>query len=379
MTQMNFLNHAVFEHGASRSLPKALAQSGIRRPLVCTDRGLADLGMVSDLLATLTADTDATVFDGTPENPTQAAVASALTMYRTADCDGVVAFGGGSPIDLGKAVALAATHEDELLSYTAGLGGAARIGPIAPLIAVPTTSGTGSEVSSGAVIIMDNGEKLILASRHLTPRIALCDPSLTLGLPPRLTAATGMDAMTHCIESLLSPQINPPAEAIACDGLERGLREGHLLRSVRDGGDRDARWHMMMASTEGAMAFTKGLGAVHSMSHACGADQTLRLHHGTLNAVLLPTVLDFNRKHVGDKFRRLNAAIGLAADADPSDYFRQFNLDLGMPITLGEMGIRREAIPALAEHAAKDICTRSNPRPCSAEAFEALFDIAIGP
>jgi 4-hydroxybutyrate dehydrogenase len=281
-------------------------------------------------------------------------------------------------MDLGKAVALSVTHDGDLLGYTAGLGGVKKIGPIAPLVAVPTTSGTGSEVSAGAIIVMDNGEKLILASRNLVPRTAICDPSLTLGLPPHLTEATGMDAVSHCVEALLSPQINPPAEAIACDGLERALRHGNLMRAARDGSDKDARWHMMMASTEGAMAFTKGLGAVHAMSHACGADQTKKLHHGTLNAVLLPTVLDFNRDHVGDKYERLNLAMGQSRDADPAEFFRKLNRELSMPQTLAEMGVARDMIPALAQHAARDICCATNPRPCSAEAFEHLFDSAIG-
>lgn len=378
MAQLTFMTHTIFDHGASQKLAKVLRQQGIERPMLCTDRGLTDLGMVADLCAGLGNDVAVTVFDETPENPTQAAVASAVQAYRKGECDGVIAFGGGSSMDLGKAVALAATHDGDLLEYTAGLGGVAKIGPIAPLVAVPTTSGTGSEVSSGAVIIMDNGEKLILASRHLVPRTAICDPSLTLGLPPRLTAATGMDAMSHCIESLLSPHVNPPAEAVACDGIERGIREGHLLRAVKDGSDKDARWNMMMASTEGAMAFSKGLGAVHSMSHACGADQTLRLHHGTLNAVLLPTVLDFNRDHVGDKYTRLNRAMGQDDGADPAEFFRKLNIEMGMPTSLSEMGITREMIPSLAEHAAKDICTGTNPRKASVDDFENLFDIAIG-
>ncbi|MEM1161996.1 MAG: iron-containing alcohol dehydrogenase [Pseudomonadota bacterium] len=378
MAQLTFMTHTLFDHGASQRLAKVLAQQGIQRPLLCTDRGLTDLGMVADLVAGLGNETSVTVFDETPENPTQAAVAKASQMYRDAGCDGIIAFGGGSPMDLGKAVALSVTHDGDLLEYTAGLGGVGKIGEIAPLVAVPTTSGTGSEVSSGAVIIMDNGEKLILASRNLVPRTAICDPSLTLGLPPRLTAATGMDAMSHCIESLLSPHLNPPAEAVACDGIERGIRDGHLLKAVKDGSDKDARWNMMMASTEGAMAFSKGLGAVHSMSHACGADQTLRLHHGTLNAVLLPTVLDFNRDHVGDKYTRLNKAMGEDSGADPADYFRKLNAEMGMPANLGTMGITAAMIPALSEHAAKDICTGTNARPCTAEQYAELFEIAIG-
>ena len=188
---------------------------------------------------------------------------------------------------------------------------------------------------------MNNGEKLILASRNLVPMTSICDPSLTLGLPPLLTAATGMDAMTHCIEALLSPQINPPAEAVACDGIERGIREGNLVKAVKDGSDEDARWHMMMAAAEGAMGFSKGLGSVHSMSHACGADQSLRLHHGTLNAVILPTILDFNRDYVGDKYTRLNAAMGLDANADPTEFIRELNAEIGLPANLREMGLRK--------------------------------------
>ena len=378
MANLTFMTDIRFDHGACQQLATVLARHGISRPLICTDRGLVDLGMVDALTAQVGNEAAPTVFDGTPENPTQAAVEDAVARYREADCDGVVAFGGGSSMDLAKAVALAVTHEGDLLEFTAGLGGTSKIGPVAPLVAIPTTAGTGSEVSSGAVIIMHNGEKLILASRHLVPRTAICDPSLTLGLPPRLTAATGMDAMTHCVEALLSPQINPPAEAVACDGVERGVRDGHLLRAVRDGSDEDARWHMMMAATEGAMAFSKGLGSVHSMSHACGADQALRLHHGTLNAVLLPTVLDFNRDHVGEKYERLNAAMGRTPGSDPAELIRQLNAELGLPANLGEMGVQSAAVPELAAHAVKDVCTFTNPRPCSVSDYEKLFEVALG-
>ena len=378
MATLTFMNQTIFDHGASSKLGEVLALHGIRKPLLCTDRGLVDLGMVDALAANLSNDAALTIFDGTPENPTQVAVEDAVAQYLEAGCDGVVALGGGSSMDLAKAVALAVTHEGDLIDYTAGLGGAGKIGQVAPLIAIPTTSGTGSEVSSGAVIIMKNGEKLILASRELVPRTAICDPSLTLGLPPRLTAATGMDAMTHCIEALLSPQINPPAEAVACDGIERGIRDGHLLQAVKDGKDEDARWHMMMAATEGAMAFSKGLGAVHSMSHACGADQSLRLHHGTLNAVILPTILDFNRDHVGDKYGRLNTAMGIESSADPADFIRNLNAEMELPANLSEMGVQKDSIPDLAVHAAKDVSNFTNPRPVSGEEYESLFEIALG-
>ena len=187
-----------------------------------------------------------------------------------------------------------------------------------------------------------------------------------------------MDAVTHCIEALLSPEVNPPAEAVACDGIERAVREGHLVKAVQDGQDEDARWHMMMAATEGAMAFSKGLGAVHSMSHACGANQALRLHHGTLNAVILPTILDYNSSHVGDKYARLNAAMGIAADADPAEFIRELNAEIGLPANLSEMGVEAESIPDLAAHSAKDVCTFTNPRPCSAADYEGLFETALG-
>lgn len=377
MATLTFMNHTLFDHGASAQLEEVLAMYGIKRPLLCTDQGLVRLGMARDLAAKLSNDISLSIFDETPENPTQAAVEKAVARYQEDGCDGVVALGGGSSMDLAKAVALAVTHEGDLLEYTAGLGGVQKIGQVAPLVAIPTTSGTGSEVSSGAVIIMNNGEKLILASRNLVPLTAICDPELTIGLPPRLTAATGMDAVTHCIEALLSPQVNPPAEAVACDGIERAVRDGNLLGAVKDGQDLDARWNMMMAATEGAMAFSKGLGAVHSMSHACGADENLRLHHGTLNAVFLPTILDFNRDHVGNKYERLNKALGLSATADPADHIRQLNADLGLPANLAEMGIEPDQIPALAEHAAKDVCTFTNPRPCSASEYEALYKTAL--
>ena len=224
---------------------------------------------------------------------------------------------------------------------------------------------------------MKNGEKLILASRELIPLIAICDPMLTIQLPSRLTAATGMDAMTHCIEALLSKQVNPPAEAVGCDGIKRGIRDGHLLEAVKDGNNEDARWHMMMASLEGAMAFSKGLGAVHSMSHACGADQSLKLHHGTLNAVILPTILDYNREYVGDKYSRLNMTLGISSKSDPADFIRNLNSELKLPANLGEMGVQSDAIPELANHATKDICTFTNPRPCTTQDYIELFETAL--
>jgi 4-hydroxybutyrate dehydrogenase len=196
------------------------------------------------------------VFDQTPSNPTEAAVRAAAAVYRSQGCDGLIAVGGGSAIDCAKGVAIAATHEGPLKTFATIEGGSPRITEgVAPLIAVPTTSGTGSEVARGAILIVDDGRKLGFHSWHIVPRTAICDPELTLGLPPLLTAATGMDAIAHCMETFMAPAFNPPADGIALDGLERAW--SHIERATRDGSDRDARLNLMSASMQGAMAFQK--------------------------------------------------------------------------------------------------------------------------
>lgn len=242
---------------------------------------------------------------------------------------------------------------------------------VAPLIAVPTTSGTGSEVSVGFVIIMADGRKLTFASPLFVPKAAICDPELTLGLPTAMTAATGMDAITHCIEAFLTPTINPPADGVALDGLWRGWR--HLPVAVKDGGDREARWQMMMCSTEGALSFIKGLGAVHAMSHAAGRIERLNLHHGTLNAVFLPAVLRFNAPECGEKYERLRQAIGLAPGADLAEAVSAMNDAIGLPSGLGEMGVEEQDIPELIAYAMKDLSAVTNPRSATEDDFEAMI------
>ncbi len=212
-------------------------------------------------------------------------------------------------------MALRATHAGQLAEYALIEGGAGRIGPVAPLIAVPTTAGTGSEVGRAALITLRDGRKLALISGHLIPARAICDPELTLGLPPLLTAATGMDALTHCIETFLSPRYNPPADAIALDGAGRAMR--FLPRAVAEGGDREARAEMMMAALQGGLTFQKGLGAVHGLSHALGAIPDPVLHHGTLNAVILPAVLRFNAPAAAAKYPRLARAMGAGGGRRP--------------------------------------------------------------
>jgi len=375
MAIISYLTKIQFDFGAIALLPEELAALGVRRPLIVTDKGIADSGLLDRVREVLPKEITAAVFDGTPENPTEAGVLEAHELYREQDCDGVIGLGGGSSLDLAKGARLKATHDGPLASYALIDGGLARIrADMPPLVAIPTTAGTGSEVGRGAVIVMSDGRKVSLISPHMLPSVAICDPELTLGLPARLTAATGLDAMAHCIETFLSPLVNPPAEAIALDGLGRVCR--NLERATDDGGDREARWQMMMAAMEGAMAFQKGLGAVHAMSHPLGALPGLKLHHGTLNAVVMPAVLRFNRDHVGDKYGRIAEVMGLSFDTEVFGAVAELNRKLGMPAGLREMGVEKAWFPELAEHAVKDHCTATNPRPAGVEDYIALFEDA---
>jgi alcohol dehydrogenase class IV len=303
-------------------------------------------------------------------------VLAALDLYRSRGCDGLIAIGGGSPIDLAKGVALLSTHEGPLEQYAAILGGIPKItSAVAPLIAVPTTAGTGSEVGRAALITLRDGRKLGFISPHLIPKRAVCDPDLTLGLPPALTAATGMDAITHCIETFLSPRFNPPAEAIALDGLVRALN--NIERAVAQGSDREARHEMMMAALEGGLTFQKGLGAVHALSHPLGGLKQISLHHGTLNAVLLPYVLEFNASHSGPKYATIRQRLGLNAGDDLAEYFRGLNARLGMPATLADMGVPRDTFAGVAKSATEDHSSATNPRPASEADYRSILDAAF--
>ena len=378
MTQLNFINKPIFDHGALKQTSEVLRSIGIKKPLICTDKGIVEIGMLNNLRSLLSNEFTPTIFDQTPANPTEEAVNIAVQLFKTEDCDGIIGLGGGSSIDLGKAVAIMATHEGNLVDFSLNEGGMEKIQETAPLLAIPTTSGTGSEVSGGSVIIMHDGRKLILASPQLVPDAAICDPDLTLQLPPILTAGAGMDALTHCIEAVLSPMIDPPAEAVGLDGIERIFRNKNLIKAVKDGNNKEARWNMMMAATEGAMAFTKGLGAVHSMSHACGAKQDLKLHHGTLNGVILPTILRFNHGHVGEKYERISGYMGLPKISDLAEVIENLNHEIGLPKNLGEMGITEEMIPELSQHSLVDPCTYTNPKIPNLQQYEKLFSEAIG-
>ena len=372
MALISYLTTIRLDAGAIGDLGQDLLDLNIRRPLIVADAGVVAAGLVERVRVTSPLLVAAPLFDAVPSNPTEAAAMAAADLYRAQDCDGIVAVGGGSPIDLAKAAALLASHPGPLARYAAILGGQPLItGAIPPVIAVPTTAGTGSEVGRAALITLEDGRKLGFISAHLIPKRAVCDPDLTLGLPPRLTAATGMDALTHCIETYLSPRDNPPAEAIALDGLARAAQ--WLPVAVTDGANRVARREMMMAALEGGLTFQKGLGAVHSLSHALGALKAPSPHHGTLNAVLLPTVLRYNAEAAREKYGALRRALGLTADADLATYIETLNQRLDMPTSLSAMGIPADCLDAMAEAAFADHSTPTNPRRASVTDFRAML------
>ncbi|WP_235040438.1 iron-containing alcohol dehydrogenase [Vreelandella profundi] len=365
---INYLTKIQFGEHAIAELANELQLLKVKRPLFVTDKGLSATPVLAQVVEAAQLAEDACIFDGTPSNPTEMAVESALAFLKEKDCDGIVAVGGGSSIDLAKAVALLFNHPAPLRQYAAIEGGVAKINAdVLPLIAVPTTAGTGSEVGRASLITMKDNRKLGFLSPYLIPAVAICDPRLTLGLPPFLTAATGMDAIAHCVETFLSPKVNPPAEAIALDGLARASQ--YLVEAVENGGNLTARNEMMMAALEGAMAFQKGLGAVHSLSHALGGLHELKLHHGTLNAVLMPTVLKFNQPGCEEKFARLKDAMGLNPDDDLVKAFEKLNVTLGMPASLSDMGVTEEHLDQLAQWALEDHSTATNPRAPSKEDF----------
>lgn len=366
MSTISYLTRIEFGEGQVARLQEFLDVLGVKRPLVCTDKGLVASGIVAQVISRLKE--APAVFDGTPANPTEDAVIAAHALYKASNCDGIIGLGGGSALDLAKGVRLLTGHELPLAQYTLVSGGLARIhGRICPLIAIPTTSGTGSEVGRAAVIITAEGRKLGIISPHMLPSIALCDPELTYGLPPFLTAATGMDAMSHCLETFMAPAFNPPADAIAMDGLARGWRA--LEAAVKNGADKQARNDMMVCALEGAMAFQKGLGAVHALTHPLGAIRQLNLHHGTLNAVLMPAVLRFNRQVIGDKWDRLAAFFGEAPDVA----IAKLNARIGMPSGLTAMGVTEEMLRPVSEDALKDHCHGTNPRIATADDYMAIL------
>ena len=382
MAHIQYVTQIHLDHGAVRLLPAECQRAGIRKPLIVTDAGVRAAGVLAQALAAL-GDLPHAVFDGTPSNPTEAGVRAAVAVCQVEGCDGLVAVGGGSSIDLAKGVAIAATHEGPLKHYATIEGGSPRISSrVLPLIAVPTTAGTGSEVARGAILIVDDGRKLGFHSWDLVPKAALLDPELTLGLPPMLTAATGMDAIAHCMETFMAPAVNPPADGIGLDGLARGW--AHVERATRDGSDREARWQMMSASMQGAMAFQKGLGCVHSLSHSLGGVNP-RLHHGTLNAMFLPAVVAFNASAESmqreKRLQRMAQAIGIGScdtrGTELSEALRELNARLGLPSGLAAMGVTADLFERVIDGAMADHCHKTNPRLATRDDYREMLQASM--
>ncbi|OYU98063.1 MAG: 4-hydroxybutyrate dehydrogenase [Burkholderiales bacterium PBB5] len=382
MARILYLTQIDIDHGAVRGLPAECERLGLRKPLIVTDAGVRAAGVLDIALAAL-GNLPHAVFDQTPSNPTEAAVRAAVAVFHSQGCDGLIAVGGGSSIDLAKGVAILATHPGVLKTYATIEGGSPKItDAVLPLIAVPTTAGTGSEVARGAIVIVDDGRKLGFHSWSLMPKAAILDPELTLDLPPGLTAATGMDAIAHCLETFMAPAVNPPADGIALDGLARGW--AHIERATRNGQDRDARWAMMSASMQGAMAFQKGLGCVHSLSHSLGGVNP-RLHHGTLNAMFLPAVIRFNAAAESiqreQRLQRMAHAIGLpGCDAEGralADAIRALNARLGLPSGLAAMGVTPDLFERVIDGAMADHCHKTNPRIATRDEYRAMLEASM--
>lgn len=378
MAMINYVTEIRFGAGSAAELAQVCQTLGFKKPLFITDKGVVAAGLIERILAVNDLP-HFHVFDGTPSNPTEAAAREGVASFHEAGCDGIIAVGGGSSIDLAKAVAVSARHPGPLRQFALIEGGLARItAATVPVVAIPTTAGTGSEVGRGAIIILDDGRKVGIISPYVIPKVALCDPALTVGLPPGLTAATGMDAVAHCIETFLAPSFNPPAEGIALDGLRRAWK--NIETAFHEPSDIEARTNMMSASLQGALAFQKGLGCVHSLSHSLGGIDP-RLHHGTLNAVLLPAVVRFNRESDtvvrDEKIDRLAQAMGLPVHVSVEDAIQDMSRALKLPTGLGAMGVTADLTQRIVTGALADHSHKTNPREASADDYARLIEAAM--
>ncbi|MEL7525847.1 MAG: iron-containing alcohol dehydrogenase [Pseudomonadota bacterium] len=378
MALINYVTRVQFGFGELATLKGELELAGISRPMVVTDKGVRKLGFLDRIEAVL-GEAPAGVFDDTPGNPNEAAVRAATSLFKDTGADGIIAIGGGSALDLAKAVAILAAHGGTLKTYAVIEGGLEKITDRTwPTIAIPTTSGTGSEVGRGAIVILEDGRKVGLLSPHLIPKTAIVDPDLTMTLPPMLTAATGMDAISHCIETYLAPSFNPPADGIALEGLRRAWV--NIRKATENPDDRDARAQMAIAATMGAMAFQKGLGCVHSLSHALGGLNP-QLHHGTLNAVFMPAVLDFNRNATApggeDKYARMAEAMGLAAGTEVRAAIKEMTSAIGLPVSLSELGVQKDLFDRIIAGALADHSHKTNPVEASAEDYRRMLEASF--
>ena len=379
-----FPNKIFFGAGALQELPTQFGMSGVKRPLLVTDPGLVDCGMAERVKQTLDrGGISAPIFSGVEANPTEENVLDGVEAYDSEGCDGVIGLGGGSPLDVAKGIRVKATHELPLAEYAIGNNGWEKMtNPMPPMAAVPTTAGTGSDVARGALIIVrPSGAKVAIVGENLFPAFTISDPELTLDLPPHLTAGTGMDALTHCIEEYISPRVNPLVDGLVLEGISRCARS--LVSAFEDGRQIEARGDMMIAAMTGGIGFNKGLGVVHSLSHPIGS--IIGGHHGTTNAILLPASLEFNFDESLIRFRAMAAAAELEihqlSDEECGrafiDWVRDLNRKLNIPNDLSVFGATREHITELVPMCMADHCHQTNPRACTESDFENLLEAHI--
>lgn len=364
--------------GRIRELADHCKAVGMKKPLLVTDRGLAPMKITQDALDILdAAGLGRAIFADVDPNPNEKNLAAGVKAYKDGGHDGVVAFGGGSGLDLGKCVAFMVGQTRPVWDFE-DIGDwwtRASVEGIAPIIAVPTTAGTGSEVGRASVITNSQSEtKKIIFHPKFLPAITICDPELTVGMPRAITAGTGMDAFAHCLEAFSSPFYHPMSQGIALEGLR--LVKEYLPRAYKDGTDIEARTHMMSAAAMGATAFQKGLGAIHSLSHPIGA--IYHTHHGTTNAVVMPPVLRFNRPAIEDKLASGAAYLGIAGGFNGFyDFVLGLREELGIPDKLSALGVGTDRIDDMAVMAVADPSTGGNPVELTVEAAKKLFHESI--
>lgn len=375
ITGFSFPTAIRFGPGARKEVAQHLAAQGLRRPLLVTDKALAALPVLAEF-STYLAGLEVAVFSGVSGNPTCSQVMEGAVAFEAHRADCVIGFGGGAALDVAKVVGVAATHEGNILEYAWDHPKARAIDQALPyFVALPTTSGTGSEVGRSAVVSEDDTHlKRVIFSPRILARAVFADPELTLGLPPQVTAATGMDALTHNIESYLSPAYHPLCDGIALEGAR--IAAGALLTAVQEPANLQARGDMMMASMMGAIAFQKDLGAVHSCAHALGA--VCDLHHGLANALMIDTVLAWNYEAVPGKFDELAHVCKVSGGGGEFvPWLRALKARIGIAGKLAAHGVKAGQIPRLVEIAVADICHQTNPRPCTAADFRRLFEQAM--
>ncbi len=375
ISSFSFPTNIKFGPGARKLVAAHLLETGCRRPLIVTDKALGALPVLSEFQTHL-GGLEVAVFSGVFGNPTCSQVMAGAAAYQAHKADCVIGFGGGAALDVAKVVGLAATHEGDILEYVWDHPKVRPImGELPHFVALPTTSGTGSEVGRSSVVSEnDTHLKRVVFSPKILAKVVFADPELTLGLPPHITAATGMDALTHNIESYLSPAYHPLCDGIALEGTR--IAAHALLTAVKEPGNLQARSDMMMASMMGAIAFQKDLGAVHSCAHALGA--VCDLHHGLANALMIDTVLAWNYEAVPAKFDELAHVCGVTGGGKALvPWLRSLKASIGITGSLASHGVRPEHLPRLVAIATADICHQTNPRPCTAGDFEALFKAAM--